>query len=258
MKTLRPVSRSISVQGHIARYLELGRGRPIVLLASPLIAARSYRPVIRALSKHGRVIAVDLPGAGFSQKVRAPWTPARYADWLERFFERLGLEDVTLIGHSNSGAVALLAASFAPERLRELVLVDTIGFDPSGSHLRVLLARLLTAAREPRFTLSSVLDIAVNLARHPRNFVHQARLPARLDLRAAASRVRVPTVIAWGARDRTMRTPSIWEARRRMPHARVALDPRGDHDWLVQHAPAFAEAFGRALRSGDVAPSPLA
>jgi len=49
------------------------------------------------------------PGSGRASKLRRPWRFEDYADHLLRVLEQLDLRDITLIGHSNSAAVAMIA-----------------------------------------------------------------------------------------------------------------------------------------------------
>ncbi|HEU4409664.1 MAG TPA: alpha/beta fold hydrolase, partial [Polyangiaceae bacterium] len=93
---------------------------------------------MRALAPHARVVAVDLPGAGRSSPVRSPLAFGEHGAWAGRLLERLGGRDVTLVGHSNSGPVALLAAARAPAGLARLVLADAVGARPRRSLPRVL------------------------------------------------------------------------------------------------------------------------
>jgi lipase len=77
-----------------------------------------------------RWTALDLRGHG-----RSPWTPPwtleqHAADVLDTM-DALGLTTVDLIGHSFGGAVALTAATLAPQRFRRLLLLDPgLALDP--------------------------------------------------------------------------------------------------------------------------------
>src|SRR4051812_14953322 len=75
--------RSITAAGMRARVIEAGDGPVgIVLLASQLVLAKSYRPTIDALLKrHLRVRVVEMPGCGGGSRLREPWTTREYARW---------------------------------------------------------------------------------------------------------------------------------------------------------------------------------
>ena len=102
---------------------------PIVLLHGiGLDAAKvSFRRAIPALAQNRRVIALDFPGHGESEKPDVRYTTAFYRAVFERFLASLGLESVSLIGTSMGGSVALGYALDAPETVRRLVLVNSYG-----------------------------------------------------------------------------------------------------------------------------------
>ena len=125
-------SRTITVEGLRTRVLvEEGRGAerdPIVLIHGVGGWAENWRPVIAALASTGRrVIAIDLPGFGQSEKPRR----VRYFGPDEAFYPRfviaamdvLGIERAHIAGNSMGGAVAYMTAVTAPSRTRSLVLV---------------------------------------------------------------------------------------------------------------------------------------
>jgi len=80
--------------------------------------------VADALSQNHRVVAVDRPGSGYSQ--RDPATPAdvsTQAAALAALIDQLGLERPTVAGHSLGGAIALTLALEHPDKVGALALV---------------------------------------------------------------------------------------------------------------------------------------
>ncbi|MFN7132157.1 MAG: alpha/beta fold hydrolase, partial [Myxococcales bacterium] len=116
----------LDVPGARLRVLEAGEGPPLLLLASPLLLARSYHPVVRALRRDYRVLVAELPGSGGSSR-RTRWDPVERADVVAHLLDALALRQPLVIAHSLSGPVAIALALRAPERLGGLVLSDVIG-----------------------------------------------------------------------------------------------------------------------------------
>lgn len=84
-------------------------------------------PVIAPLARRWRVIALDLPGFGYSTTPPAKLSPTQFARVLERLLMRLAAVPAVVVGHSLGGAVALRLAADFPERVMRLVLVDVAG-----------------------------------------------------------------------------------------------------------------------------------
>lgn len=117
---------SVEVRGRRGVLLEAGRGKPVVVLASMLVRARSYLPLIQALGRSRRVIVVELPGSGRASRLSRPWSIEAYSDWVAAWLEEADLKQVDLVGHSNSGPVAMQVAARSP-RIERLVLVRQRG-----------------------------------------------------------------------------------------------------------------------------------
>jgi pimeloyl-ACP methyl ester carboxylesterase len=241
-------------------YTDVGRGPPVVILASTLVVARSYVWTIDCLAPHCRVVTVEMPGAGRATPPPRPWGFEDYGRWVAGFVRELHLGRPTVVGHSNSGGAALVAAAMHPDRVGRLVLADTVGGDVSPSLPRVIAGRALDAVLVPRLTLFGWHHVIGNALVHTKDFFGQVWKSVYDDLRPHAARVRAPTLLAWGARDHTIPIRCAHALRELIPGASLYVSPRGSHDWLIDRAPEFAgvlRAFIDAtpLVTGDAVPS---
>jgi pimeloyl-ACP methyl ester carboxylesterase len=76
------------------------------------------------LTRHGRVLALDLPGFGMSRPARRPATVRSNVAVLARFVREIAGSPVVLVGNSMGGLVSVLLTSREPHLVRELVLLD--------------------------------------------------------------------------------------------------------------------------------------
>jgi pimeloyl-ACP methyl ester carboxylesterase len=123
--------RSASGDGEAAA-IEFGDpGRPIevIFLHANGFNALTYRQILAPLAGEMRILAVDLRGHGRS---RLPADPAGRTDWICFRDDLLGLLEaldgppVIMAGHSMGGCTTLLAAPFAPERIRSMAFFDPV------------------------------------------------------------------------------------------------------------------------------------
>lgn len=101
---------------------------PILLMHGNPTWSYLYRKMIPGLLKTGRrVIAVDLPGTGKSDKPaeRADYTLARHYDWASKWFTALNLNNVTLFCQDWGGTIGLYLVSRYPERFARVVASNT-------------------------------------------------------------------------------------------------------------------------------------
>jgi pimeloyl-ACP methyl ester carboxylesterase len=87
----------------------------------------TWRDIIPQLAKHYTVIAPDLLGHGRSDKPRADYSIAAYANAMRDLLSVLGVERVTVVGHSLGGGVAMQFLYQFPELCERLVLVSSGG-----------------------------------------------------------------------------------------------------------------------------------
>lgn len=240
--------RRVEVQGHTAHCHVAGEGPDLVLLASPLVRARTYWPLLWRLARHFRVTVVELPGSGRASPVKRPWTVPEYAAWTAELVPRLSPARPWLMGHSDSGAMALLVGAWCPERVRGLVLADSVGARRKRSVPRVVAARLLDGLLEPGLDLRAGWHLLSNVLKHPRSFFHRVRESSRVDVLGFAPWVAVPTLVAWGRHDHTMPPACAKRLAGRLRHAKLHIGP-GSHDAPITRPRAFTRALLDFTRS---------
>lgn len=104
-----------------------GDGPPVVLIHGIGDNSLVWAETMADLSSSSTVIAPDLLGHGRSDKPRADYSVAAYANGLRDLLTVLGYERVTMVGHSLGGGVAIQFAYQYPEMVERLVLVAAGG-----------------------------------------------------------------------------------------------------------------------------------
>lgn len=175
-------------------YVDEGRGETLLLLHGNPSWSFVYRKLIAGLRAFYRCVALDYPGYGMSHA--APgygFTPREHSQVVERFVERLGLRDLTLMGQDWGGPVGLGFAGRRPELFKRLVLGNTFAW-PLDDQLRIRMFSAVMGGPIGRWA-----TWAFNLV--PRFFLGRgmaSRLPAP---------VRAAYLAPW--RDRRARRPSV-------------------------------------------------
>jgi pimeloyl-ACP methyl ester carboxylesterase len=129
------------VHGYRRAFVHVGQGPALLLIHGIGNSLETWSAQIEELARDHTVIAPDLLGHGRSDKPRADYSVAAYANGMRDLISVLGVDRVTIVGHSLGGGVAMQFAYQFPERCERLVLVSAGGVSRSVHPM----LRLLTA-----------------------------------------------------------------------------------------------------------------
>lgn len=133
------------IGGARLRYLDKGHGPTLLLIHGLGATHADWTKQIDFFARVFRVIAPDLRGHGDSEG-EGPFNVDRLATDLSQLLDMLKIGAFFVMGHSMGGAVAMQLTLFKPERVKKMVLADTLpSFVPDTFKKRLLLwTRLLT------------------------------------------------------------------------------------------------------------------
>ncbi|MBB3605253.1 pimeloyl-ACP methyl ester carboxylesterase [Mycolicibacterium sp. BK556] len=131
----------LDLHGNRVAYLDEGQGDVILLLHGMAGSSQTWRRVLRPLARKYRVIAPDLLGHGNSAKPRSDYSLGAFAVSLRDFLDELGISQVTVVGQSLGGGIAMQFIYQHPDYCRRLILMNSGGLGPDvGWTLRLLSA----------------------------------------------------------------------------------------------------------------------
>src|SRR5215207_1162372 len=117
----------VVVHGYRRAFRITGSGPALLLLHGLACDSSTWSDVIPSLSEHFTVIAPDLLGHGESDKPDADYSLGGYANGMRDLLTILGIDRVTVVGHSFGGGVAMQFAYQFPDRTERVVLISTGG-----------------------------------------------------------------------------------------------------------------------------------
>ena len=236
---------TITVRTGELNYLDVGNGQPLVLLHANPGEHSDYDSIIKELSEHFRVLAVDWPGYGASDAPTPPSSASAmlFAEVLEDFVKGLDLQAVIFMGNSVGGYAATCLALNQPQRVAGLVLVSPGGFTPNNwfTHIFSLVkgqewvTRLIAGAFASFYLKQRNEYVQQILTRTAAN----RRVPARVaidaavwrsftcpehDLRDKARTLTCPTLLLFGRYDPVIRAAKDGQAAAKaITHARLVV-----------------------------------
>ena len=226
------------------RYFAGGEGEPVVLVHGLSGSAANWVELLPELAERHRVLAVDLPGHGRSERPPRGAGVTDFVAAVAAVIEREDAGPALLAGHSFGGLVAVRLAQTRPELVRGLLLIAPAGI-ASGTRAARYLVSLTGALRPGRWVAPFRHRYAERLwyrrvlfrpwfvadphALSPRatlGFLEgplehaDTRTAGRAmvldDPRADLEHVRCPAIVLWGARDPQLPVDDAFEYARRL------------------------------------------
>lgn len=239
---------------------------PVVLVHGIAGSTLLWQANLSAIGARHKVFAVDLPGHGRSGKPGGRYDIDLFTRSLLGFLDACGLEKVVLAGHSLGGHVCLKLALERPERVARLVLIDSGGLGPEidVGFLKPLLSGITREATEtmlrglfanPAMVNRSMVDATFEALSRPgaweavRSAVESA-VPRGIQVESLAERLselRVPVLIAWGARDAVIPLARGKEAHASLPGAELWVAENAGHCPQIEAASDFNDRLLKFL-----------
>jgi len=140
-----PTSHHITINNLRIHYTEAGSGPPVLLIHGFPTSSHLWRNVIPELAKTHRAIAIDLPGYGLSDKpLDVNYDFVFYEEVLEGFLDALDIHDTALAVHDLGGPIGLFWAVRHPERVKQLILLNTLVYPETSWAVKLFLLALRT------------------------------------------------------------------------------------------------------------------
>lgn len=202
-----------------AHYLKAGSGPPVVLIHGGASDSNDWIETITPLSQSYTFYAPDMLGYGLTERDKPGYYLSEFVDFILDFIKTVGLDSdtISLVGHSLGGRICLDIALQHPEKVRRLVLIDSVGF-----------ARL---ARWGTFLGAAAFFIRRALGKrqpYPRFLIKDGE---DKDWRCLdkLKTLKVPTLVIWSSRDPYYPLKEALQAKRFMPEARFEIFPGYGH-----------------------------
>jgi pimeloyl-ACP methyl ester carboxylesterase len=255
-------------------------GPPVLLLHGLASDGGTWDLAIEPLAARGlRVITPDLLGHGRSDKPDIAYSLASFAGDLRELLDSLGLREVTVVGHSLGGAIAIYLGYHHPGYVARLALVSSGGLGkrvhpllraatlPGARHVLAAAlnrrtapvyssARLHRALRIPPATLVNLSRAGRTLATRDGQVAFFTTLKSVVEpsgqrgsmLEARYLAEHVPVLIVWTEQDHVIPVGHAHRTHQALPNSRLELFPGSSHEPHRRYADRFAEAVAEFVQ----------
>lgn len=245
-------SQFMTLNGMKIHYRDEGAGTPIVLIHGTGASLHTWNDWTKDLVKDYRVIRLDLPAYGLTgQDPQNRYSSKDYVDLLDAFLTELKVDQFHLVGNSLGGLISWLYASYHPEKVEKLVLLDPSGFPFKNTPMVIKMAKtpvlnnfiryvtprsfieknIQEVYYDPTLIKASTLDRYYDLTLYEGNrdaFIDRAFIE-REDYRDRLSLIKAPTLILWGENDAWIPVSDAPKFKAAIENAQVVIMPETGH-----------------------------
>ncbi|MFC8878038.1 alpha/beta fold hydrolase [Streptomyces ardesiacus] len=276
------------VDGARLSYRDCGEGKPVVFVHGTPSYSYEWRNVVPHVEAAGhRAITYDLLGYGRSERpVDRDTSVAAQTDLLAGLLDALDIEQTAIVAHDIGGAIGQRFAIAHPERVRRLMIIDTVSYDswPSETWSKIIEEQLEEHTRLPQEAFDTLLTrqlemtVSDGAATMTDDVLHAYLAPHRSGLgrvsffehqvRHYNSRyteeitdqlgsLTMPVHILWGERDQWQPLTYAHQLAADIPGAHLTVVPGAGH-FVMEDAPerVTAEILGFLADQGPSSNGP--
>ena len=266
----------IDVKGTSTHYHDVGEGKPVLLLhgSGPGVSASAnWRHAIPALGETARVLALDLVGFGLTERpADVRYSLRTWTDHVWDFLDALGVDQVSVVGNSLGGRIAMQMAEDEQSRLDRLVLMGAPGvgmtpteglkalrdYEPSLEAMRDLLENYF--AVDKSIITDDLVRIRYEASAAPgaheayrTMFFHPDHAGSQLGITEEQVRaITVPAMLVHGREDRVVPVDVAWNMLRLLPNGDLHVFSHCGHWTQIERATEFNRVVTDFLGLGTV------
>lgn len=264
--------KSIKVGDHDIVYLEGGKGPTILMLHGITADSGNWTRFAGHYTGQYHVIIPDLPGFGDSSRIEsASYSIPAQSERVHQLMQSLGVSQFHLVGNSMGGYIGAYYAAHYPDQVLTLGLFDAAGVD--SPHKTEFMTKLMSGdnqmlpknredfkrvlqlvMEDPPFIPGMARDVLADKALEHREFnrkVFNELQQQQLDLAPYLQKIKAPTLLLWGDKDRVIDISSIEVFKHNLTAAKttVSVLPQIGHLPMLEQPGETAKRYSAFLGS---------
>lgn len=222
------------------------KGNKIYILHGWAYSTERWEPLIKELEKDYRVAMLKIPG--LTAELLEVWDIDNYVEWLNKILVK-EKEKVVLLGHSNGGLISLAYTLKYPQKVEQLVLIDSTGIYHKEFLLQFKRYFLGSLAKVGKmFTDSPTLKRLLYKVAGEHDY-ERANLISRqtmrnlikVDFLERLQEIKVPTIIIWGRKDQVTPLKDAYVFEKEIQNSKLFIIDGAKHSPQLTHAKEVVE-----------------
>ncbi len=223
-----------------------GKGPNVLFLHGWQQDRHTWDGVVTQLQHDFTCWTLDLPGFGQNPRPTEAWSIQEYAEYVQQFIDHHKLHDVSIVGHSFGGRIAIVLGKDT-EHIKQIVLYATPGFR-EALPLRASIAQAFAKAmQKTSFGLDKTsLYKSIRNRFRSRDFRQANELQdiflntIKYDLKPSIATITVPTLLVWGEVDSEVPIAIGHAMQKAIPNSVLKTMPQCSHFAHLENPTLFS------------------
>ena len=240
------------------KYLEVGSGKPIVILHGLMGSLSNFQGVTDYFPKKGYKVIIpmlpiyDLPLLKTNVK--------QFAQYVNSFIDHLELSDVILLGNSLGGHIGLLVSLLFPEKIKGLIITGSSGLYensmgesyPKREDRGYMTRKCQEVFYDPKVATDEIVDEVFETVNDRKKLIKIlaiAKSAIRHNMAKDLPEIQVPTAIIWGENDIVTPPDVGHDFNRLLPNSNLYWIENCGHAPMMEHPDLFNDLMVKWLAS---------
>ncbi len=240
------------------KYLEVGSGKPIVILHGLMGSLSNFQGVTDYFPKKGYKVIIpmlpiyDLPLLKTNVK--------QFAQYVNSFIDHLELSDVILLGNSLGGHIGLLVSLLFPEKIKGLIITGSSGLYensmgesyPKREDRGYMTRKCQEVFYDPKVATDEIVDEVFETVNDRKKLIKIlaiAKSAIRHNMAKDLPKIQVPTAIIWGENDIVTPPDVGHDFNRLLPNSNLYWIENCGHAPMMEHPDLFNDLMVKWLAS---------
>lgn len=232
------------------RYIEVGEGQPIIVLHGLMGGLSNFDGVTEFFSQKGyKVLIPELPLYTMSLLKTNVKT---FANYLKKFIDFKGFENVLLLGNSLGGHIGLLHTKLYPQKVKGLIITGSSGLYESAmgggytkrSDYEVIKKKAQDVFYDPEVATKEIVDEVYETVNNRNKLIKTlaiAKSAIRHNMAKDLPKMETPTCIIWGKNDNVTPPEVADEFHELLPDSDLFWIDKCGHAAMMEHPEKFNE-----------------
>jgi pimeloyl-ACP methyl ester carboxylesterase len=218
----------------------------------------TWKPIIKGFEKEFNCFTLEFPGFGVFPAPKKTWDISDYAVWVQGEIDRLEIKEVTVVGHSFGGRVAIVLCS-KDSRIKKVVLYSTPGFEePKSTKTKLLQSAIKMSDRigvkKERIPFSNYLSDKFRSSDYKTaGSMREIFISAiNFNLSPFMKEIKIPTLLLWGENDKESSLATANRMQSTIRNAELKIIPEAGHFAHLDNPNLFCGIIRRFINEKNV------